>query len=80
MGADSVAINSSHWVVSGLDSIPGHGRHGVFYGNTWLSTLGLCNSGESENHVNVGPVSVWDNRTSENDKHPECDHPKVGKG
>ena len=37
--------------------------------------LGLYIPRESENHVNVGPISAWDKRTPEDDKHPGSDHP-----
>ena len=41
----------------GTGSIPGIGNCDI---NIWLSTLGTVYLRESENHVNVGPVSIWE--------------------
>ena len=46
-GVGGVVITTSAW----------HPGDGVFGIKTWLSTSGTV---ESENHVNVGPVSLWD--------------------
>ena len=41
----------------GTGSIPGTGSCDI---QIWLQHWGLCVPRESENHVNVGPVSIWD--------------------
>ena len=60
-GAGSVVVSTSAWHTGGPGSIPGHGRDDIFGGKTWLKTLGtICIPHELGNHVNVGPVSIWD--------------------
>ena len=49
-------VSTSTWHAGGLGSIPGHGRHGMF----GVKPLGICIPHESENHINVSPVSIWD--------------------
>ena len=36
----------------------------------------VCVCLESGNHVNVGPVSIWGRKQTEDDKHPDSDHPQ----
>ena len=56
-------VSTSAWHAtdaSSPGSIPGEDRHGIFGVKIWLLTLGTVFPCESENHVNVGPVSIWD--------------------
>ena len=57
-------VTTSASDAGGTGSIPGSGSCDI---KIWLSTLSLataigrlCIPRESENHVNVGPVSIWD--------------------
>ena len=68
-------VSTSAYHTDGPGSIPSHDSHDIFGVKTWLSTSGLCITHESENHVNVSPVSAWDIkeplRITSGD-HPQC--------
>ena len=54
-------FGTSAWHIGGPGSTPSHVRHGIFGVKIWLSTSGtVCILHESENHDNVGPISIWD--------------------
>ena len=71
----SVVVTTSACHVGGKGSIPGTGSCDI---KTWLSILGTVYTCESENHVNVGPVSIWDVKEPMRTtiKHPGSDHPQ----
>ena len=54
-----VVVSTSAFDADRTSSIPGTGSCDI---KLWLSTLGTVSlvNRESENHVNVGPVSIWD--------------------
>ena len=53
--AGGVMVTTSACHTAGTGSIPGTGSCDI---KIWLSTLGTVYP--SENHVNVGPVSIWE--------------------
>ena len=71
----SVVVSTSALHSSEFKTRTGQGMFGV---KTWLSTLGLCIPRDSDDHINVGPVSLnWGRkRTIEDDVHPGSDHPQ----
>ena len=65
-------VSTSVWHGGDPGSTPGHGRHGIFVVKPCSQHWGPCIPRESENHINVGPVSIWDKL---DDKHPGIEHP-----
>ena len=59
-GADSIVVSASGWQAGGPGSIPGHSRQVYLVLRPGSQHCKLYITRESENHVKVGPISIWD--------------------